>query len=463
MKHTEVVELYDKMLGAAPGEAMRLGVAGNTPQDISERWERQKALSDYHEVLRRQGLEPRQNRIVGLAAVGDAYGDVDRLKASGSLPIQLEEHLNFSRGQTDEAVLEQIVEDAIEDARNPERRARIPAKADADQWWPENQERYENPDAEGLVGRDMVAADDTVHLLRRRIVDALRHSQYLAENPRRRAEAEQYIKQQMRETDQYVEGAVRKYQSAAKEFRAARQRDVVSGTTEQVLEAHEESARQKAAALQRYSVVLAVAAKRTTPFMAGMRRSLGERFPHEEQAILDTKAGRLASAASVESALNLTPKDPTRWDPQQEGFEKKTQEYFTVSGARDGFDGTELKNARHRILMPSLRGQALAMACYDVMSDKQRAISNRWANVTTWKPDIDEVAGYNSAQAENYAKGIGIPPMPVTPQRVGIGSADDVVAQQDRMVSMAETEARMYAVAPPSPVPDVEVSAGMDR
>lgn len=465
MNQQQVVDLYNRMLAAAPGEAMRLGVAGNTPDDIRERWARQQALSDYHDVLRRQarrdGVEAPRGRIFGLAAVGEAYGDVDRLRASGTLLADMEEHLDFGRGEADEEVLRRATDEAIKDAQNPERNARVPASDQVPRWWARYRGRYESADVGGSA---LIDADDAVRLLRRRVVDALRHGQRLAEDPRRRAEAEQYIKQQLREADEHVELATRKYQAAANEFRERRERQESVDRTEATMRRREDAAREKAAALQRYSVVLAVAGKRTTPFMAGMRRSLGERFPHQEQAILETRAGQLAAAASVEAALRLTPKDPQRWDPEGERFSEKAQEYFSASGKRDGFDGLELEADRHRRPTLSVRGQALAMACYDVMNEKQRSLSDRWAAVTEagWNPARGDRLGHNSVEAAGYARTLGIPPMPAAPETAGAEQINDVLAAQERMVSVAETEARVYAVAPPSPVPEIDLSRTLE-
>lgn len=467
MKQAEVVALHSKMLDASPGEALRLGIPGNTPYDITVRWERQKALTDYDFVLRRQakaetGEYPRQ-RVFGLPAVGTAYGDIDRLEASGVLMGQMEEHLGRDHGEVDDEVLERVVADAIGDARNPERRTRVPAREHINQWWTEHHGRYENPDAEDMIGADLIEADDEVHLLRRRTVDALRHGQRLAENPRRRVEAEQYIKQQAREADKHVQTAMGKYRLAAQDFRQAQQRPNVAEAARELLEVNERAAASKEAELQRYSIVLALAAKRTTPFMAGMRRSLGERFPHEEQAILNTKAGRLAEAASVEAALRLTPKEPETWVPERDEFATRVNEFIEASGARDGLDLTVMKETQNGSPTTALRGQGLMQACYGTMSEKQQAISDRWGRIDTNVPGPEDGLGHNSTEAKDYAASNGIPPMPVPPPTVSERSPDELVRQQEQMVTVVETQTWVYEVQPPTVSVDVETSFGLER
>ncbi|TSI14653.1 hypothetical protein [Brevibacterium aurantiacum] len=467
MKQAEVIALHSKMLNASPGEAMRLGIPGNTPYDITLRWQRQKALTDYDFALRRQSQaetgEYDRQRVFGLPAVGTAYGDVEWLEASGVLMGQMEEHLGCDHGELDDEVLDRVVADAIGDARNPERRTRIPAREHISQWWAEHHGRYENPGAEDMIGADLIDADDEVHLLRRRIVDALRHGQRLAENPRRRTEAEQYIKQQAREADKHVQTAMGKYRLAAQDFRQARQRPNVADAARELLEVNERAAASKEAALQKYSIVLALAAKRTTPFMAGMRRSLGERFPHEEQAILNTKAGRLAEAASVEAALRLTPKEPETWVPERDDFTTRVDEFIEASGARDGLDLAVMKEAQNDSPTVAFRGQALMRACYDTMSDQQQAISDRWGQVDTNVPAPGVGLGHNSTESEDYAASTGVPPMPVPPPSAKDRSPDELVREQERMVTVVETQTWVYAVQPPTVDVDVETSFGLER
>src|SRR5699024_9842706 len=116
----------------------------------------------------------------------------------------------------------------------------------------------------------------------------------------------------------------------------------------------------------------------------------GERFPHEEQAILNTKAGRLAEAASVEAALRLTPKEPETWVPERDEFATRVNEFIEASGARDGLDLTVMKETQNGSPTTALRGQGLMQACYGTMSEKQQAISDRWGRIDTNVPGPED-------------------------------------------------------------------------
>lgn len=455
MDFDEVDRLYKELAQAPAGVALRLGVNGNTPDDIAIRWQRWNALSDYEAILLRQsrenGVGRIDERIFGLPAVGAAYGDLDRLQSSAVLVWQLEEHLNARDEEVSQEVLERVVADAIDDARNPDRRGRVPARGEAERWWKNQSAFYQNPEESRPTGMDLVEADEAVLVLRKRIVDALVHGQAMAQNPRMRAEAERYIKQQVAKADVHVEFAARKYQSAAREFRELKEREDTPDSAKELLEANEHVASSRAAALIAYSAALHLASQRTAPFMACTRRSLSERFPHEYREILATKAGRLTEATSVEAALRLTPKDPANWYPEKDGMLKQIHRYVDASLDRDRLDWKEMADRRHLPRTPTLRGQAMAMACFDVISRKQKELSDRWGRLSSFDRSIvEDGQGVNSHGAHEYSRMIGVPSMPALTLTDQARDPHEGLALQKSMVEKASDPVGMYSVPPPT-------------
>lgn len=453
MNFNELEQLHADLATAPPGTAMRLGVEGNTPDDVALRWERWSELADYEQRLHRQAPDSGEHSnpgIFGLDAVGYAYGDLDRLENGGVLIYQMEEHLETGHGEMSPEILERVVEDAIADARNPDRTVRVPGRDAASQWWRDERAEYQTRRETQNGPLDLVEADEAVGLLRRRIVDALVHGQAMAEDPTRRAEAERYIKREIAMAREHVEVARKKYTAAAKDFQETRDRESAPDDLRELFEANKRVAVRRAAALSAYSVALERAARRTTPFMACLRRSLSERFPHEDREILATKAGRLTEQSSVEAALRLTPKDPVNWYPEEDGMIKQIDRYIDAAQERDRLDWDEMVDRRHLPRTPTLRGQALAMACYDVISREQKDVSDRWRKLSSVERSIVDDHGVNSARAHDYAAGIGIPAMPALTLADQGRESSEGLSLQKWMVEKAADPQSMYGVEPPT-------------
>lgn len=453
MNTTELEQLHDELATAPPGTAMRLGVDGNTPDDVALRWERWSELADHEQWLRRQAREagePTGPGIFGLDAVGYAYGDLDRIENGGVLTYQMEDHLGTDHGDTSPEILERVVDDAIADARNPARTVRVPGRKEAAQWWRDERDEYQTRRESGNGPLDLVEADEAVVLLRKRIVDALVHGQTMAEEPTRRAEAERYIKREIAMAGEHVELATRKYRAAAEDFRETRDRETTPESLRELFEANERVAASRAAALTAYSVALQQAAQRTTPFMACLRRSLGERFPHDYREVLATKAGKLTEQSSVEAALRLTPRDPMHWYPEKDGMIKQIHRYIDAAQERDRLDWDEMVDRRHLPRTPTLRGQALAMACYDVISREQKVLSDRWRKLSSVERSIVDDRGVNSARAHDYAAGIGIPAMPALTLADQAREPNEGLSLQKWMVEKSADPQSMYGVEPPT-------------
>lgn len=460
MNTHELEQLHEELSAATPGMALRLGIDGNTPDEVARRWERWNELADYEQRMQEEIGSGRKNRVFGLAAIGNAYGDLDRLESSGFLIMQMEEHLGLDRDEVSTEDLEKLVADAIDDAKNPERRTRVPARSEARQWWRTERDEYLASRKAGTGPLDLVEADEAVLLLRRRIVDALIHGQDLARNPRRRAEAERYVKREIAVADRQVQVAAKKYTTASKGFREMREREDIPEPVQELLKANERVAAERAAALVTFSIALDQATKRSTPFMAGVRRSLSERFPHQENEILASKAGRLAQLSSVEAALRLTPKDPRSWYPDEDGMTKKIDEYLKAAAERDRLDWDEMVDRRHLPRTPSLRGQGLAMACYDAMSKEQKDLSDRWRKLPSIQRSVIDDTHVNSEQGHEYSRMVGIPPMPALDMRDHPREPVADLNMQEEMIDRAADPMSMYAVTPP--VVDVETSTTVE-
>ena len=453
MNFIELEQLHAELAAAPPGTAMRLGVAGNTPDDVALRWERWSELADYEQQLRSQARDAGEHAspgIFGLDAVGYAYGDLDRLENGGVLIYAMEAHLETGHGEVSPEVVERVVEDAIADARNPDRTVRVPGRDEASQWWEDEQDVYRNHQEAENGPLDLVEADEAVVLLRRRIVDALVHGQAMAEDPTRRAEAERYIKREIAMAREHVELARRKYTAAARDFHETRDRESTPDSLRELFESNRQVAVSRAAALTAYSVALERAARRTTPFMACLRRSLSERFPHEDREILATKAGRLTEQSSVEAALRLTPTDPVNWYPDQDGMIKRIHRYIDTAQERDRLDWDEMVDRRHLPRTPTLRGQGLAMACYDVISKEQKDLSDRWRKLSSVERSIVDDRGVNSARAHDYSTAIGLPAMPALAMADQAREAGEGLSLQKWMVEKAADPQSMYTVEPPT-------------
>lgn len=453
MNTTELKHLHDELVAAAPGRAMRLGVDGNTPDDVALRWERWSELADHEQRLRRQTREagePAGPGVFGLDAVGYACGDLDRIENGGVLTYQMEGHLGTSHGEIPPEILARVVDDVIADARNPDRTVRVPSREEAPQWWSETRDEYQTRRESGNGPLDLVEADEAVVLLRKRIVDSLIHGQAMAEEPARRAEAERYIKREIAMASEHVELATRKYRAAAKDFRETREQETTPESLRELFEVNERVAASRAAALTAYSVALQQAAQRTTPFMACLRRSLSERFPHEYREVLATKAGKLTEQSSVEAALRLTPRDPVNWYPEKDGMIKQIHRYIDAAQERDRLDWDEMVDRRHLPRTATLRGQALAMACYDVISREQKDLSDRWRKLSSVERSIVDDRGVNSARAHDYSTGIGIPAMPALTLADQAREPDEGLSLQKWMVEKSADPQSMYGVEPPT-------------
>ncbi|SMX91304.1 hypothetical protein BI49514_02386 [Brevibacterium iodinum ATCC 49514] len=445
--------LHQDLAASPPGEAMRLGIVGNSPEDVSLRWERWNELADYERQLQKQEEEAgsdRGDRIYGLADVGDAYGDLDRLKSSPTLVWQMENHIGQGRNEVDDGVLERVVEDAIADARNPNRTERVPARGDASRWWEDEHDTYVGSGESNGSPMDLLEADETVMLLRRRIIDALVHAQEMARQPQQRAEAERYVKQEMTAANEHVEVAARKYLSAARGFRETLRDEHVPESVHEVFEVNERVAASRGAAMIAYSAALHQGAQRTAPFMAGVRRSLSERFPHQVNDIMASKAGRLAEKSSVESALRLTPKNPATWYPDVDKTGDQVREYVEASFERDQLDWDEMTARRHVPRTATLRGQGLGMACYDVMSSEQKEVSDRWRRLSNVERESLDDGGVNSRIAHEYSRMIGIPEMPALGLEDRSKIPSESLRVQKSMIERTHTPESVYSVEPPT-------------
>lgn len=475
MNDRELEQLHKDLSAAPPGVAMRLGIDGNTPDDIALRWQRWNELSDYETRMRHENYELRMRgepgdlnrepdvRIFGLAAVGTAYGDLDRIESSGVLISQMEDHLDTGRAEVSPEVLERVVNAAIEDARNSDRIVRVPGRGEAAQWWRVERDEYQSERENGTGPMDLVEADEAVVLLRKRVVDALVHGQALAQDPGRRAEAERYIKREIAMADEHVELAARKYHSAANEFRETKRHESTNEATWELFDANERVAASRAAALLAYSAALHQASQRKAPFMACVRRSLSERFPHEERDIMATEAGRLTEASSVEAALRLTPKDPANWYPDKDGMDERVDAFVNAGRDRDRLDWDEMVALRHVPRTPTLRGQGLAMSCYDVISQEQKELSDRWRRLSSVERSVVDDGRVNSVRAHEYSTMNGIPAMPALTGADQTREPHESMGVQKSMVDKAADPTSVYSVAPPTPTLAPEAAVDMGK
>lgn len=454
MNEQQIADLYEELLDAPPGRAMRLGIKGNTPTQIRERWELLNALDDHQTKRRREreaaGLTQPARRIFGLPALREAFGDLDRLESSPVLRWQMEEHL--SAQELSEEVLDRLVNDAIQDARNPERRPRVPEYWEASGWWKEEAENYTRTDGGNPGGSERLDADEAIQLLRQRVLEAYEHSVAMAEHPSTRLEAERYIKQELVKFQSLVSDAATKQYKVAQAFRGRQNERGGSGEIHGRLKFGERRAEQRAYALMAYSDALDTAGKPTTPFMAGVRRALSERFPGQEAEILKSKAGTLMEESSVEAALKLTPKDPKTWDPETDNVVERAHRLHLASSQREQLDWETKKKRDDLPRGHRLNGQALAAACYDAMDPGQRRLSDSWKNLgKAAKTQADaEPNGYNGDVARGYASMVGLPPMPAVPPIVSARGSTTVRTVQAGMVERA-TAASYSGAGSPSP------------
>lgn len=295
-------------------------------------------------------------------------------------------------------------------------------------------------------------ADRIVREIRDRMMNTVRQAQR-SQDPRNQRGADEILRSGMEpliDGSQYTAKLYR--QSAAEAQRAGANRRQV-----QMLEA-------KAEAMRAYSAVLTAATKGRAPLEASVKRTLRSQFPGMDKDVMDTKAGRLTQAASLEKALALTPKDPREWDPDREQVLGRARTYVRAVETLQRED----RSARERTGDRYLRGGALREQVTMRMSPEQKHVQAQWqkntiaaVNGTGATGDLPLRTREAMRNSAVHGHELGVPPMPpVDPRRELSDSA--VVGRQSQMASQLETRVRGAEHMIP-PRPSVRPTVGLDR